>query len=127
MASFDHLFIEPSDFGDSLRFYTADLGWEVTASWGGDGSPRGAHLRSPGGMVLVMAEDHEDMGDHAKKGGMVGTRPTIHVRVPDLDAAFDALPDKSVVDIAPEDTHWGSRWFVVRDPDGNLYAYEESK
>jgi uncharacterized glyoxalase superfamily protein PhnB len=26
---------------------------------------------------------------------------------------------------APEATHWGTRWFVVKDPDGNLIAFEE--
>ena len=25
----------------------------------------------------------------------------------------------------PEDTEWGTRWFVVQDPDGNLIAFEE--
>jgi hypothetical protein len=24
-----------------------------------------------------------------------------------------------------EATHWGTRWFVVRDPDGNLVAFEQ--
>jgi hypothetical protein len=27
--------------------------------------------------------------------------------------------------VKPEATHWGTRWFVVRDPDGNLIAYEQ--
>jgi hypothetical protein len=26
---------------------------------------------------------------------------------------------------APEATHWGTRWFVARDPDGNLIAFEQ--
>jgi uncharacterized glyoxalase superfamily protein PhnB len=25
----------------------------------------------------------------------------------------------------PGPTHWGTRWFVVRDPDGNTIAFEE--
>ena len=25
------------------------------------------------------------------------------------------------------DTHWGTRWLRVRDPDGNLYAVEFAK
>ena len=25
-----------------------------------------------------------------------------------------------------EPTHWGTRWFVVKDPDGNLIAFEQN-
>ena len=31
----------------------------------------------------------------------------------------------SVALFAPEPTHWGTRWFVARDPDGNLIAFEQ--
>ncbi len=28
---------------------------------------------------------------------------------------------------APQPTHWGTLWFVARDPDGNLIAFEQIK
>ena len=29
--------------------------------------------------------------------------------------------------VRPEATHWGTRWFVVADPDGNLIAYNQRR
>jgi uncharacterized glyoxalase superfamily protein PhnB len=26
--------------------------------------------------------------------------------------------------IKPENTHWGTRWFMVEDPDGNQFAWQ---
>ena len=66
------------------------------------------------------------MGDHAKTHGINGHHPTIHLRVDDVDAMFAALPNKAQVVVEPESTHWGTRWFVMKDPDGNLYAFESS-
>ena len=43
----------------------------------------------------------------------------------DIDARFRALPKGDHVAVEPEPTHWGTRWFVVRDPDGNVIAFEE--
>jgi uncharacterized glyoxalase superfamily protein PhnB len=49
----------------------------------------------------------------------------VHLDIHDLDARFKALPKGVDVVTKPEKTHWGTRWFVVRDPDGNLIAFEE--
>lgn len=120
---FDHLFIAPADYERALAFYRDALGWKVTASWGGAGSPRGAHLDG-GGTKLVLAEPH-DAADRSWTHGVHGARPVVHVAVDDLDARYAAIGDKSRVVVAPERTHWGTRWFVVRDPDHNLIAFEQ--
>ena len=111
---FHHLFIAPSDFEKSLAFYRDTLGWKVTRTWGGNGSGRGMVL-SGGGIELVLSE--KDRGS--------GTRPAVHLDIHDLDARFRALPPGTNVVTKPEATPWGTRWFVVRDPDGNLIAFEE--
>jgi catechol 2,3-dioxygenase-like lactoylglutathione lyase family enzyme len=41
----------------------------------------------------------------------------------DLDARYAQLAGAAL--FAPEATHWGTRWFVARDPDGNLIAFEQ--
>ena len=41
---FDHLFIQPTSFDESLAFYRDTLGWKVSYSWGGNGEPKGAAL-----------------------------------------------------------------------------------
>jgi catechol 2,3-dioxygenase-like lactoylglutathione lyase family enzyme len=111
---FHHVFIAPSDFEASVGFYRDILGWKVTRTWGGNGSGRGVVL-SGGGIEVALAE-----GD-----GNGEPRPTIHLDIHDIDARFKALPSGTHVVRKPETTHWGTRWFVVRDPDGNLIAFEE--
>ena len=124
MSRFHHFFIEPSNFDASVRFYSETMGWRVAASWGGEGAPKGVHLHNANGLICVLAETHGAMGDHAKEGGMVGTRPTLHLWVENLAAAYEALPEGTVIRVSPEETHWGTQWFVVADPDGNLFAFE---
>ncbi len=120
---FDHLFVQPAAFDASLAFYRDVLGWPVQTAWGGDGEPRGAWLGTEG-MRIVIAEDHPAR-DHSKSQGINGTRPTLHLAVDDLDARYAQIAPSGTALFAPEATHWGTRWFVVRDPDGNLIAYEE--
>jgi catechol 2,3-dioxygenase-like lactoylglutathione lyase family enzyme len=112
---FHHLFITPEDFEASLAFYRDILGWPVTREWGGNGVDRGVML-SGGGIYLVLAE---------KSRGKPAARPNVHLDIHDVDARFKALPKGAHVVVEPEETHWGTRWFVVKDPDGNLIAFEE--
>ena len=49
----------------------------------------------------------------------------MHLDIHDIDERFRVLPKGTHVVIEPQSTHWGTRWFVVRDPDGNLIAFEE--
>ena len=119
---FNHLYIKPADFDASLAFYRDVLGWVVTENWGGSGAERGAVL-SGGGMKIVLAERAAESRDPG--GGAEGTRPQVHLDIHDVDARFRELPKGMHVVVEPEDTHWGTRWFVVRDPDGNLIAFEE--
>ena len=120
---FDHVFIEPSSYDDSLAFYRDGLGWQVLFAWGGNGEPRGACLGS-GAMQVVLAEPHP-ASDKSKSHGINGTRPTVHLRVTDIDARYTELNRLGLALFPPEATHWGTRWFVARDPDGNLLAFEQ--
>ena len=115
---FHHLFIKPSDFEASLKFYRDTLGWSVTETWGGTGKERGAIL-SGGGIRVVLAERSAETKD------ATGTQPSVHLDIHDVDARFRSLPKGAYVVAPPEDTQWGTRWFVVRDPDGNLIAFEQ--
>lgn len=120
---FDHVFVQPSSFDDSLAFYRDALGWKVMFSWGENGEPRGASLSS-GAMSIVLAEPHP-AEDKSKSHGINGTRPTVHLLVEDLDQRYEQISRAGVALFAPESTHWGTRWFVAKDPDGNLIAYEQ--
>jgi catechol 2,3-dioxygenase-like lactoylglutathione lyase family enzyme len=115
---FHHLFIRPADFEASLAFYRDVLGWSVTEDWGGNGKGRGAML-SGGGIKVVLSErPAESKGNNA-------AGPDVHLDIHNIDERFRVLPKGKHVVIEPQSTHWGTRWFVVRDPDGNLIAFEE--
>ncbi len=128
--TFDHLFVAPSDFEASLAFYRDQLGWGVLYQWD-NASPNAASARgamlSGGGVKIVIAQPHK-AGDHAEdsawSANINGVRPTLHLRVDDLEARFVQLAATTKVVIPPEATHWGTRWFVVADPDNNLIAFE---
>lgn len=121
---FDHVFIQPASFDASLAFYRDVLGWQVQFAWGDVGQPRGASLSS-GAMTVVLAEPHPTE-DHSKSHGINGTRPTLHLRVDDVAARYAELHAQGQALFAPERAHWGTLWFVARDPDGNLIAFEQS-
>ncbi|MFN7955234.1 MAG: VOC family protein [bacterium] len=120
---FDHVFIQPGSFESSLAFYRDALGWEVKFAWGEAGRPRGACLSS-GAMTIVLAEDHP-ADDHSKSFGIHGTRPTVHLRVDDVHARYVEVARSGAALFPPQPTHWGTVWFVARDPDGNLLAFEQ--
>jgi catechol 2,3-dioxygenase-like lactoylglutathione lyase family enzyme len=113
---FHHLYIQPADFDASLNFYRDVLGWSVTEEWGDAKEGRGAIL-SGGGVKVVLAERHE--------GESGAARPHVHLDIHDIDKRFKALPKGDHVVTEPQATHWGTRWFVLRDPDGNVIAFEE--
>jgi uncharacterized glyoxalase superfamily protein PhnB len=120
---FDHIFVQPQSFDASLKFYQDQLGWQVMFSWGGDEEPRGASLSS-GEMNIVLAESHP-AEDKSKSHGVNGTRPTVHLLVDNIDERYEQLAKFGIALFPPESTHWGTRWFVAKDPDGNLIAYEQ--
>jgi catechol 2,3-dioxygenase-like lactoylglutathione lyase family enzyme len=113
---FHHLFISPRDFDASLAFYRDVLGWVVVKNWGGRGQDRGAVL-SGGGVKVVLAEKSAPEADAG--------RPSLHLDIHDIDKRFDSLPKGAHIVRGPEETHWGTRWFLVKDPDGNVIAFEE--
>ncbi len=127
MAKFDHIFIAPKDWDKSFHFYNNILGWKVVSTWGEGTEERGAVLKADGGMTVVIAEEHENKGDDAWEKGINGHRPTVHLKVENVDTLAKNLKDKSIVVIPPQDIHWGGRWTVLKDPDDNLIAFNSPK
>ena len=118
---FHHLFITPENFDASLAFYRDVLGWSVTSEWGGQGKGRGVAL-SGGGVKVVIGERE---AESTAEEGLGSERPNVHLDIHDVDKRFKGMEKGAHVVREPEDTHWGTRWFVVKDPDGNLIAFEE--
>ena len=117
----DHVYVAAVSFEITLHFYSEVLGWAVKERWDEPGSGRGAWMTS-GDLSIVITEPHT--GGAPGRAGDLG-RLALHLRVDDLDARYETL--REVALFPPEDTHWGTRWFVVRDPDGNRIAFESPR
>tara|TARA_R110002072_G_scaffold534_5_gene3816 strand:+ start:73211 stop:73627 length:417 start_codon:yes stop_codon:yes gene_type:complete len=133
-ATFDHIFISPKDWVKTKEFYESQMGMKTVASWGDSPGHRGAVLKNDSGFSLAIAEDHGDedptgsepgKADHAWREGINGVRPTLHLNVEDIHRAFESITDKSAIVIPPEITHWGTKWFIIKDPDDNLIAINQ--
>ena len=122
---FDYLLIAPRDFDASLRFYRDVMKWDVANEWKSKGGARGAAL-SGGGVEVILVERHKD-GEYSILSGVNGTRPTLHLDIHDVEKRFELVPPGDHVVVEPQDTHWGVRWFVLKDPDGNLIAFNERR
>lgn len=119
--AFDHLFIACSDFEGSLAFYKDTLGWSVQHQ--SDDDHRLAVLASEGGMSVVLSEQEVGPEGDEVAAGINGRRPTTHIKVDDIDTRFAGFDGKPEVVVPLQETHWGPKWFVVQDPDGNLLAF----
>ena len=120
---FDHLFISPRDFDLSRKFYCEILDWQVTSEWTDSHGKRGVIL-SGGGIRMVLAEKHEDEDDHNARAPHAFTT---HLDIHDADKRFAQIPNGDHIVQPPQPNHWGTRQFVVSDPDGNLIAFDEMR
>ena len=114
---FDHLSIIAADYAKSLAFYRDVLGWTVLKEWKDHGTGRGAIL-SGGGVKIELSEREPASAPPA-------STPRLHLDIHDIDERFRSLPKGEHVVLEPHETQWGTRWFVVKDPDGNVIAFEE--
>jgi catechol 2,3-dioxygenase-like lactoylglutathione lyase family enzyme len=114
VSGFDHIYVETRHFELTIAFWES-LGFSVKETWG-SGDHRACRLGA-GDAWVVLAE---------AGAGHDPQRATVHLAMQDpeaLDARIDEAPSVDV--ISPlEETHWGTRWIRVRDPDGNLYVLE---
>lgn len=125
MENFEHLFIQPRDYTKSFQFFTEILGWKVSYSHGDKSDAGRLCYLHYGEFKLVLAEDH-DLTDPTKKPEIYKTkgRISIHFETKDVDQTFSKIKHGSHVITQPENTHWGTRWFVVEDPDGNQFGWQ---
>jgi uncharacterized glyoxalase superfamily protein PhnB len=105
-----HLYLETRSFREALAFWST-LGFELVREWTHDG--KGAGRLESGAAVVVIAESDDP-------------QLAVHLHTSDIDALERKLVARgrgSIVE-PPEETHWGTRWMWVRDPDGRVFALE---
>ena len=120
---FEHLFISPRDFNASRKFYVDILGWQVMSEWTDNHGKKGVILNG-GGVRVVLAEPYDGVNIHNSQAPHAST---LHLDIHNADKRFAQIPGGDHIVQAPQNNHWGTRWFVVRDPDGNLIAFNDMR
>ncbi len=122
---FDYLLIAPQNFDASLRFYRDVMKWDIVNEWKSKDGARSVVL-SGGGIEVLLVERHKE-SEYSILSGVNGATPTLHLDIHDVQKRFELVPPGEHVVVEPQDTHWGVRWFVLKDPDGNLIAFNERR
>lgn len=123
---FDHLFFCPRDFDASRKFYVELLGWQVMSEWTDNHGKKGV-LLSGGGVKVVLAQSHAEDDKEEIRNSEAPHASTLHLDIHDADKRFAQIPGGDHIVQPPQNNHWGTRCFVVRDPDGNLIAFNEMR
>lgn len=107
---------------EAIEFYKQAFGAEELSRMPGpDGRIMHAALRIGDSVVFLTNEYPEwnSFGPLALKG----TPVTIHLYVPDVDAAFERAVDVGAKVVMPlDDMFWGDRYGVVEDPFGHRWS-----
>ena len=111
----------------AIGFYQRALGAEeLFRSPLSDG--KGLHAQLRVGKALLLLPDESESADQQIPGlgspqSFGGTSVTLQVYVDDVDAAFKRAVDAGATPIMPpEDSFWGDRFSMVRDPFGHSWA-----
>lgn len=112
----------------AVTFYTAALGAVETRRVSEDGGPRLMHveLRVGGGDKFYLCDDFPEQhgGKRSSPDALGGTGVTLHLHVPDCDAAVARMAAAGgTVTMPPWDSFWGDRYGRVRDPFGHEWAF----
>ena len=110
IAKIDHIYVETAHWDEAVAFWNG-LGFEFEERWGEDGHRAGRLRRNEASVVLAEAPENP-------------VRPTVHFGLTDPEKMNEHLASQDAVDVSTplEDTHWGTKWIRVTDPDGNEYA-----
>ena len=106
----------------AIDFYKAAFGAEeVMRLPGPTGKLMHGSVMINGAMVLLV----DEMPEHGVLGpnSLGGTPVTIHLVVPDVDAAADRAVQAGATTVMPvADQFWGDRYGVVKDPFGHKWS-----
>ena len=110
------------DADAAIRFYVRAFGAEeLSRMLGPDGSVMHAEIRI-GDSIIMLGEENEGWG--TKSPLLTNGNPSsLHLYVPDADAAFARAVDAGATVRYPlEDAFWGDRYGKVADPFGHEWG-----
>ena len=107
---------------EAIEFYKKAFGAaELTRLAGPDGKLMHAMLRI-GDSPLMLVDEFPEMHVRGPQS-LGGSAVTIHLSVPDADAAFKRAVDAGASARMPvTDMFWGARYGFVQDPFGHLWS-----
>ena len=106
-----------------IRWLIDVVGFSERVVYRGDGVVQHAEL-DYGSSLLMLGQNRDD--DYSKMVGGLGGRRTdaIYVAVREPDALCAKVKASGAkIEMEPHDTHYGSRDFACRDPEGNLWSF----
>ena len=115
-----HLTIREGKAAEAIDFYQRAFGAEEAMRHMADDGQRimHAHLKVNGGS-LMLNDDFPEYGGAASAPGSV----TLHLQVPDADAAWQQALDAGAEVCFPlADQFWGDRYGQVKDPYGFTWS-----
>lgn len=108
----------------ALRFLVDAFGFTERAVYGDGDTVVHAELTWPGPDGTVAGGVMLGSAGEPGPGGAPLRRSAVHIVVDDPDALFArAVAAGATVQRGLEDTDYGSRQFVVRDPEGNVWSF----
>ena len=111
IETIDHIYVETAQWEASVDFWEG-LGFAFAEQWGTEGYRAGRLTASSSSVVLAE---------------VVGAQPPAFNVFFALTDAEGFQPGPGVNVTTPlEQTHWGTRWIRVEDPDGRVFCLVES-
>jgi uncharacterized glyoxalase superfamily protein PhnB len=119
-----HIVVDGAD--KALDFYKKAFGAEVLQRMPAPDGKRLMHATIKiGNSMLMLCDDFPEFsGGKSRSPGKLGASPvTIHLYVPDADAAFQrAVAAGAKVSMPLADMFWGSRYGTITDPFGHEWS-----
>jgi len=113
-----------TDLPRSIAFYRDVLGFVVGDEWREKGELTGCEIHA-GAVTFMLAQDDFAKGRDRQKG--VGSRLFCDT-AQDLDrVAAEIKARGGVLDQEPQDMPWGSRVFLITDPDGFKLTFVQAR
>jgi len=114
----DHIGLTPSDFGRSLAFYTAVLGFKAKERVEIDAPPIRGYIYLELGDTVLELLDVVDPAAAATEGRRVGFG-TMAIEVANMDDTLAYLADRGIrPSVEPRTGAGGTRRAEIKDPDG---------
>lgn len=115
-----------ADAPAAIEWLTGVLGFTRHAVFSGEnGMINHAELALGNGLIMLGSQKDDEYGRSLKSPrdlGGVETR-TVYIVVPDADAVYARCVAAGAQIVRPiEDTHYGSREFAVKDPEGHTWT-----